>query len=306
MVSSRLDATGVGRGAEPRHDPAAEQTGRGRIGAPVDLRRLTRGDERLLRERADAERGRQRRAVGERHLLRRVVRVEAVPGPTAPARPALAAHRAPVEDDEVAGRDTRDVGTDRLHDARGLVAEQEREVVADAALAVVQIGVAHTARLHAHLGLARTGIGHDDRLDRDRGLLRGRDDSAYLFAHGAESTVAITPVRRIDVRVDDVGPVRSSAGEHGRDRARRHRRHARAGRLRRRTDVREQHRARRARTVGVRSSGSRSYTSSPAAKSAPDVQRLGQRELRRRPCRARCSRARRWASSAQAGAASIR
>ena len=42
-----------------------------------------------------------------------------------------------------------DVGTDRLDDARGLVAEQVREVVADAALAVVQVGVAHAARLHA-------------------------------------------------------------------------------------------------------------------------------------------------------------
>ena len=38
---------------------------------------------------------------------------------------------------------------DRLDDARGLVAEQEREVVVDRALAVVQVGVAHAARLHA-------------------------------------------------------------------------------------------------------------------------------------------------------------
>ena len=40
-------------------------------------------------------------------------------------------------------------GADGLDDARGLVAEQEREVVVDAALAVVQVGVAHAARLHA-------------------------------------------------------------------------------------------------------------------------------------------------------------
>ena len=71
----------------------------------VDLRGLTRGDERLLRERADAERGGERRAVGERHLLRGVEGGEAVPRATPPARPALAAHRAPVEDHEVAGRE---------------------------------------------------------------------------------------------------------------------------------------------------------------------------------------------------------
>ena len=41
-----------------------------------------------------------------------------------------------------------DAGADRLDDARGLVAEQEREVVVDPALAVVQVGVAHAARLH--------------------------------------------------------------------------------------------------------------------------------------------------------------
>ena len=44
---------------------------------------------------------------------------------------------------------------DRLDDARGLVAEQEREVVVDPTLAVVQVGVAHTARLDLDDGLAR-------------------------------------------------------------------------------------------------------------------------------------------------------
>ena len=65
----------------------------------------------------------------QRHPLRRVVRREAVPGPAAQARAARAAHRAPVEDHVVAGRDVGDVGSDRLHDAGGLVAEQERELV---------------------------------------------------------------------------------------------------------------------------------------------------------------------------------
>ena len=53
------------------------------------------------------------------------------------------------------GRHVGDVGADGLDDARRLVAEQEREVVVDAALPVVQVGVAHAARLHLHERLAR-------------------------------------------------------------------------------------------------------------------------------------------------------
>ena len=53
-----------------------------------------------------------------------------------------------------------------------LVAEQEREVVVDAALAVVEVGVAHAARLHLHERLTGAGIGDDDRLDGDGLLLR--------------------------------------------------------------------------------------------------------------------------------------
>ena len=58
---------------QPR-SPAASGRARG-----VDLRGLARGDERLLGERADAERGGERGAVGERHLLRGVEGGEAVP-----------------------------------------------------------------------------------------------------------------------------------------------------------------------------------------------------------------------------------
>ena len=72
---------------------------------------------------------------------------EAVPRLAAVAGPAVAADRAPVEDHEVAGRDVGDALADRLDDAGGLVAEQEREVVVDAALAVVQVGVADPAGL---------------------------------------------------------------------------------------------------------------------------------------------------------------
>ncbi len=49
------------------------------------------------------------------------------------------------------------------HDAGSLVAEQEREVVVDAALAVVQVGVADAARLDVDERLAGAGVGHQDR-----------------------------------------------------------------------------------------------------------------------------------------------
>ena len=78
----------------------------------IDLGALAGGDERLLDERADAERGGELGAVGEGHLLRRVVGGEAVPGASAAAGPALAADRAPVQDDVVAGCDVGDAVTD--------------------------------------------------------------------------------------------------------------------------------------------------------------------------------------------------
>ena len=70
---------------------------------------------------------------------------------------------------------------DRLHDAGGLVAEQEREVVVDAALAVVQVGVADPAGLDVDDRLARTGVGDVDGLDRDRLALRPRDHTTHLL-----------------------------------------------------------------------------------------------------------------------------
>ena len=85
--------------------------------------------------------------------------------------------------DVVAGLDVGDAVADRLDDARRLVAEQEREVVVDAALAVVQVGVADPARLDLHDRLARPGIGDDDRLDADRLALGASHDSAYLLRH---------------------------------------------------------------------------------------------------------------------------
>ena len=91
-----------------------------------------------------------------------VVGVEAVLRAAALAGPALAAHRAPVQDDEVADLDVRDALADRLDGARGLVAEQERVLVVDPALAVGQVGVADAAGDDVDHHLAGPGIGDDD------------------------------------------------------------------------------------------------------------------------------------------------
>src|SRR5690606_40362602 len=104
-------------------------------------------------------------AVGQGQLRARVVRVEAVPGASAQTGPARAAHRTPVEDDEVTGCDVGDAVAHRLHHAGRLVAEQEREVVVDAALLVVQVGVAHTA-----------GLDLDDRSEEHTSELQSREN----------------------------------------------------------------------------------------------------------------------------------
>ena len=175
------DAAGVHRRAEPGHDAAAEQPGGRRRGRRIDLGALPGGDERLLGEGTDAEGGRQLGAVLQRHLLRRVVGVEAVPGLAAAAGAALAADRPPVEDDVVARGEVGDVIADGLDDAGRLVTEEERELIVDPALAVVQVGVAHPAGLDLHHGLSGAGIGDDDGLDAHRLALGPGHDAAYVL-----------------------------------------------------------------------------------------------------------------------------
>ena len=121
-----------------------------------------------LGERADAERGRERRcrrpasSSGWRCGWR-----SSTTGGRA-GRPGTSPHTArQLRITKSPGRHVGDVGADRLDDPRGLVAEQEREVVVDRALAVVQVGVAHAARLHGDAHLARPGVGNDD-VDRPR------------------------------------------------------------------------------------------------------------------------------------------
>ena len=177
------DLSGEHGRPEPRHDAAPEQPHRLGSRCGVDLGALAGRHQRLVGERADAERRRQLRAVGQGHLLRRVVGGEAVPGSAPAARAALAAHRSPVQDHEVTGRQVGDVRSDGLDHAGRLVAQKEREVVVDAALAVMQVGVAHAARLDRDDRLARTGIGDDDRLDGDRAALFLGHDTAHFLSH---------------------------------------------------------------------------------------------------------------------------
>ena len=119
----------------------------------------------------------------ERHLLGRVEGREAVPRLAAVAGPAVAADRAPVEHHEVARLEPGHVRPDRLDHAGGLVAQQEREVVVDPALAVVQVGVADPAGLHLHHRLARPRVRHVDRDQLDRRALGPRDHGLDLL-HG--------------------------------------------------------------------------------------------------------------------------
>ena len=157
-VSSRVTAAGVDRRADAGHHAAAQQPGHGGVGGGIDLGALALVHQGLVGERADAQRRGQFGAVGQCHLLLGVEGVEAQLRPAALAGAALTAHRAPVQDHEVAGLHRGHAWPDRLDGARGLVAEQERVLVVDAALAVGQVGMADAA-----------GDDVDDDLARARG-----------------------------------------------------------------------------------------------------------------------------------------
>ena len=138
--------------------------------------------QRELGEGADAQRRRQRRAA-QRHLLGGVGGVEAVPGPAPAAGAAVSARRPPGDDDVVAGGDAGDTVAHRLDHPGGLVAQQEREVVVDPALAVVEVGVAYAAGLHPDERLSGPGVGNRNRLDRDRRLLGRGHHAPHLMGH---------------------------------------------------------------------------------------------------------------------------
>jgi hypothetical protein len=83
----------------------------------------------------------------------------------------------------VAGLEVAHIGADRLDDTGSLVPQQKREPVVDAALAVVQVGMANAARLDTNECLTGTGIRYDDRLNGHRGALRDSDHATHLLCH---------------------------------------------------------------------------------------------------------------------------
>ena len=170
----------------PAITPQPSRPDHRRVGVRIDLRALPFVHKGLLGERADAERRGQLRAVGQRHRLAGIEGVEAVPRPAAAARPAVAAHRSPVQHDEVADLDMGDRASCRLDDACRLMAEQERELVVDAAVTVGQVGVAHPARLNPHDHIVRAGIRDGDVDELDRGTLAAGDDTLNLLWHGKD------------------------------------------------------------------------------------------------------------------------
>ena len=152
---------GVDRRPDSGHDAAAQQSGHGGIRGGIDLCALTLVHQGLVDERPDAQRGRQLGAVGQCHPLLGVERVEAQVRPAPLACAALTAHCAPVQDHEIAGLHVCDARPDGLDGARGLVAEQERVFVVDAAVAVGQVGMADAASDDVDDDLARSRVGDD-------------------------------------------------------------------------------------------------------------------------------------------------
>ena len=95
---------------------------------------------------------------------------------------ALAAHGAPVQNDEVAFLHVGDRRTYGLYYACGLVAEQEGEGVFNIAIAVGKVGVAHTAGLNAHDDVVRAGIRNDNVDGFDFRALGAGNNSFYSHA----------------------------------------------------------------------------------------------------------------------------
>ena len=189
---SALDRTGVDCRADPGGEAAAQQTHRGVLFAlerGFDEGALPGRDQRLLRERTDPQCGFEFCAVLEGHLLLGIVGVEAVPRFTAAARPAFAAHRAPVEDHVIAHGHLRDTLAHGADHACGLVPQEIGEGVPHAAHLVVQVRLTHPAREHVHECLARPRIGDQDGFNGG-GLVLGPHHHAFDLVHTVASVVS--------------------------------------------------------------------------------------------------------------------
>ena len=131
-----LHVAGVDRRADSGHHTAAQQPGDRGVGLRIDLGALALVHQRLVGEGADAERG-VKTVPSVSVIFWEALKVsKQYHGRPRFAGAALTADRAPVQDDEIAGLDVGDARADRLHGACRLVAEEERVLVVDPALAM--------------------------------------------------------------------------------------------------------------------------------------------------------------------------
>src|SRR5699024_9073511 len=126
----------------------------------------------------------QLRAVGQRHGLGGVVGVEAVLDDALLAGAALPAHGAPVQHHVVADLHVGDRLADHGDPAGGLVAEQEGELVVDAAVAIGEVGVAHAGGLDVDDHVVWAGLGDHDVHELGGLLLGSGDDALDGGGHG--------------------------------------------------------------------------------------------------------------------------
>ena len=181
--------------SKARHDPAANQSRHLGGSRRIDLGGLTSSDKCFLSERPDAQ-GRREFLAVQRHLLRGVVGGEAVPGTPPATGSTLTADGPPVQNHEVANGHLGHVGADLLDDARRLVAEEERELVVNGTLPVMEIGVANPTGLHGHEDFAGPRIGHLDGLDGDRLSLGSGHHGPDAVRHRMLPAIGMTPIGR--------------------------------------------------------------------------------------------------------------
>ena len=197
---------GVQHGADAGCDRAPDQAGllRGQL-------RRQRHEGRTVHDRAGAERpgwesAGHLSAVGEPHPRTGARRSPAEMTRPAGAPGALAARRAPADDDVIARPDPFDALADGLDHPRALVADQNGQLMSPAAgLDDVQVRVADAARLDLDERLARPGLVELELGDLEAAL-RGQDsaaihDSSRPAALSAPSSARVRSVSAMRCRI---------------------------------------------------------------------------------------------------------
>ena len=199
--------SGVNGGPPSGGDTAPEQTGARQRDVVVDLDDRCLGDGAVLRERADERHDTDVLPVdmapvgavelGAGHDHRAEVTEILVAGGTEPAATARRQERC---DDVVAGRQTDDTRADLPHDARTLVAADERKRGRQVPGADVLVGVAQAGGLPGHQHLAVFGWVEVDLFDGPVGAVLPQNRGVGL--HPSESRNMLRPPRSI--RLADV------------------------------------------------------------------------------------------------------